>query len=403
MMNMNKNKKYLNLVIICLMQVLLFSCSKNKNIKSNDSYDTVHNRESYMTTEYINLTFDELIKNININRKLDIYNNYDIIGSSPVEIIVPKNQTNSQSLSIVVNDNFGHLLVFDGGRTQDADYLCDIIKDNGGVVTSWFITHIHDDHIGALYEILLKKRTDIMIKEIVYNFADFDWYYSKMGDDAGIYFLFKNAIKKYNEFLKLNNLDEINIINQNNLKSDKHEYIFDYDILTKNDEPFFECGTPTPPINEIDRDQGYVGEPIGYVGKPIMSVNMLNDLYLLYKDPINNTSIVYCVEFFYPKKFNLIIFGDLGYQGGNILFDDIERRVNLNETKVLVLSHHGQNGIDPEFYKKFEPEVVIWPTSKDIYDNSHGRYYTDDTKKALNEIKTIKLQIKSYEETTVVR
>ena len=404
-MNKNKNKKTFYLVIICLMQVLLFSCSKNENIKSNDSYDTLLNRKSYMTTEYRNLTFDELIKNIKINRKLDIYNNYDIIGSSPVEIIVPKNQTNSQSLSIVVNDNFGHLLVFDGGRTQDVDYLCDIIKDNGGVVTSWFITHIHDDHIGALYEILSKKRTDIVIKEIVYNFADFDWYYSKMGDDAGIYFLFENAIKDYNEFLKQNNLNEVNILNESNLKSESHQYIFEYGIITKNDSPIFECGTP--PRSKIDRERGYVGNTI-------MSVNMLNDLYLLDKDPINNTSIVYCVKFFYPKKFNLIIFGDLGYQGGNILFDKINenifnnKRKNfynniLDNTEILVLSHHGQNGIDPEYYKKFSPKVVIWPTSKDIYENSHGRYYTDDTKKALSEMECIELQIKSYEETAVIR
>lgn len=412
-LSLKNNKSYLILVIICLMQLLLFSCkgiANNDNDKNNhitiasNSNDAL-NRASYLTVEYGNQTLDELMDVVKENKKLDIYNNYEIINSSPVEIIVPKNQTNSQSLSIVVNDNLGHLLVFDGGRIEDADYLCDIIKDNGGVVTSWFITHIHDDHIGALYEILSKKRTDIIIKEIVYNFANFDWYYSKMGDDAGIYFLFENAIKDYNEFLKQNNLNVVNILNESNLKSESHQYIFEYGIITKGDSPIFECGTP--PRSKMDSEEWDVINTI-------MRVNMLNDLYLLDKDPINNTSIVYCVEFFYPKKFNLIIFGDLGYQGGNILFDTINENISnnksrsyynniLDNTEILVLSHHGQNGIDPELYKKFSPKVVIWPTSKDIYNNSHGRYYTDDTKKVLSEIESIELQIKSYEETAVIR
>ena len=300
-------------------------------------------------------------------KKID-YKYYDVLDISPAKIIIPKNQTISQSLSILVNDGYGNLVVFDGGRVEDADYLCDIIKDNGGVVKTWFITHIHDDHIGALYKILIDKRTDIEIKELYYNFASFDWYYEKMGNDAGIYYLFENAIKDYNDNLKSINKEGMQILDKNTTKN------IDY----------------------------------MYKGENTINISILNNLYMLDQDPINNTSIVYYVSML-NNKANMMIFGDLGYEGGNKLFEFLDRNDNVNLSKniysshILVLAHHGQNGIDPGLYKKFKPKVIVWPTSNDIYANTHGRYYTNDTKKVLSKIKSIKYQIKSYEETAVIR
>ncbi|MBR4313470.1 MAG: MBL fold metallo-hydrolase [Lachnospiraceae bacterium] len=127
---------------IFLIIIFLFSCniySKKNNLSNNSVI---------------------IESEVNIRSTLE-YKYYDVLNISPAKIIIPKNQTVAQSLSVLVNDGHGNLVVFDGGRVEDADYLCDIIKDNGGVVKTWFITHIHDDHIGALYKILSDKRTDI--------------------------------------------------------------------------------------------------------------------------------------------------------------------------------------------------------------------------------------------------
>ena len=215
MNNTVKKNKYFIFAIIAYVTLLLLSCNHYTNSSNiNQSRDEEIRFDSH----------DEFKNRINDNKKLDIYKYYDVFDLSPIEIIIPKNQTNSQSLSVVVDDNCGHLIVFDGGRVEDADYLCDIIKDNGGIVTTWFITHIHDDHIGALYKILSDKRTDISINKIVYNFADFEWYYSKMGNDAGIYYLFEDAIKNYNEHLSSISKDEIYIINHDNIDTHRFSY-----------------------------------------------------------------------------------------------------------------------------------------------------------------------------------
>ena len=290
--------------------------------------------------------------------KTNDYKYYDIFGISPCEIIIPKNQTISQSLSVVVSNGKGELIVFDGGRVEDADYLIDIIKEYGGKVKYWFLTHIHDDHIGALLKILLDKRIDIKIDNLYYDFASFDWYYDKIGDDAGIYILFIDAINDYNDYLSKNEIETIKVTT---------------DYIKYNSE-----------VNNDNKSTD-------------IKVNILNKHYELDQDPINNTSIVYLVT---VNNTKMLIFGDLGYRGGEILFSD---KFENNDIDIIVLAHHGQDGVDPIHYKNFKPKVIVWPTSEDIFRNTHGRYLTDDTKNALKEIESIKYQIKSYEKTAVIR
>ena len=372
-----------SLITIFIITMFIFACSQSREISNHKQY----------------LSINDKADDINSNYNID-YKYYDIFDIAPAKIIIPKNQTNSQSLSVLVNDGNGNLIVFDGGRVEDADYLCDIIKDNGGNVKTWFITHIHDDHIGALYKILSDKRIDIVIERLYYDFASFDWYYSKMGNDAGIYYLFENAIKEYNSYFE-NSKNKIEIIEINDKSSD---YLWTY------------------PINFYSNDEKKYIDSVNCN----MYVDVLNRHFELDQDPINNTSIVFVVQLSGKK---ILILGDLGYDGGTLLlnnsfkfkgdaFSDNSSFYNENHYiryghgnigmpwksfDIVVLSHHGQNGIDPELYKKFNPKVIVWPTSKDIYENTHGRYYTDDTKKALSEIDSIEYQIKSYEETAVIR
>ena len=359
-------KKIIHLIGITALTILVFAC--NQHIKKSN----LEPQTDIVTRQ----------NNINTNYNID-YKDYDIFDISPAKIIIPQNQTESQSLSVVVSDGHDNLIVIDGGRVEDSDYLCEIIKNNGGVVSNWYITHIHDDHLGALYEILNKKRTDIVIKEISYQFADFNWYYSKIGNDAGVINLFINAISDYNTYLSSIGRDLVNV-EDNILSHDKRARAY---------------------VSKVENDK-LLSEIVVYA---------INDnVYELDQDPINNTSIVYYIDIDMkpynqvPKDLvSMIVFGDLGYEGGKKLFyytDEFEDGFKrINDADILVLSHHGQNGIDPELYKKFSPKAVVWPTSKDIYENTHGRYYTDDTKKVLSEMSSIECEIKSYEETAVIR
>lgn len=344
---------------------------------SCDNYDKKSNL-THATSEAVSKVMNAKAEDDKLGCKY-----YNIFDMAPVEVIVPKNQTIAQGLSILVTDNNENIIVFDGGRVEDSDYLCEIIKNKGGIVSTWYITHIHDDHLGALYDILNKKRTDITIKEIAYQFADFDWYYSKMGTDAGIVKLFENAIIEYNNYLASIGREQIKI-EDNILTSDKRARAYPH------------------------RDDN---------GKLVSDINVfaINDnVYKLDQDPINNTSVVYYVgieKYLKGTKSKelagMVVFGDLGFEGGNKLFNYIDEFEagfkRIYSADILVLAHHGQNGIDPELYKRFSPKVVIWPTSKDVYENVNGKYYTGDVKDALSKIKSIKYEFKSYEDTVVLR
>lgn len=260
------------------------------------------------------------------------------------EIIVPKPQI-AQSLSIIVKNIDGGLLIFDGGRVEDADYLHKIILDNGGVVDAWFLTHIHDDHIGALYQILKDGYDDMTIKNLYYSFADFEWYYDKIGNDAGALVLFENELKKYS--------DKINI------------------------------------HNDISK-----GEVFTYKN---VEVEVLNNMYKLDSDPINNTTIVYKV---YIDDKSMIVLGDLGYEGGEKLASEVSP-LKL-KSDIVTMSHHGQGGVSEKVYYYIEPKIAIWPTTYAIYNNTSGKYDTDRTKDWIESLK-VKYNILTYEGDSIIK
>ena len=48
----------------------------------------------------------------------------------------------------------GQIVAIDGGNPSDKDTVINAIKELGGHVHHWFITHYHDDHVGAIIETL---------------------------------------------------------------------------------------------------------------------------------------------------------------------------------------------------------------------------------------------------------
>lgn len=51
------------------------------------------------------------------------------------------------------NQDDGTLIVVDGGWTENAEHVRDVINGYGGHVTAWILTHFHEDHIGAFNQI----------------------------------------------------------------------------------------------------------------------------------------------------------------------------------------------------------------------------------------------------------
>ena len=74
--------------------------------------------------------------------------------------------------SYVLQTDGGRLVVMDGGMKDETLFLKGFLAALGNEVEAWFISHPHNDHMGALTEIL-KKPGDLKIKKIYHSrFSD---------------------------------------------------------------------------------------------------------------------------------------------------------------------------------------------------------------------------------------
>lgn len=265
---------------------------------------------------------------------------YDLFDGD--ELIFPTHQETGQMMSCIFKTKNNKIIIFDGGRKGDAKFLVDIINNYGIYeVDSWFISHIHDDHIGAICEVMNEYRNKLHIKNIYYNFADLEWYYKKMGEDAGYVNLILYWFNEYNNYCHSNNKE---VYFHSNIK--KLDYFFIDDVR----------------------------------------VNVLNDIYLFDSDPINNTSIVYSLDVLDKK---IMVLGDIGWYGGDAILRDTKK--DDLKSDIVILSHHGQSGCGYELYEAISAKIALWPTTKYIYENINNIYKTNETIEWMEKLNAINI------------
>lgn len=219
--------------------------------------------------------------------------------------------TDSQQLSALIKSADGKLIVVDGGVAADTGHLLENIKELGGVVDAWMITHPQADHAGGLLEILEQNTGEIEIKNIYYNFHDRDWYQKTDPAECGIMWRLEELFQKL----------------------------------------------PAERIHgEMKRgDTVQLSESLSF--------RVMNDPYLL-EDAysVNNSSLMYDVEL---AGKHIVFLGDIGPASGDALlkmgvFDGIS-------ADFVQMAHHGQHGASEAVYQKLAPKACIWPAPKWLY------------------------------------
>lgn len=72
----------------------------------------------------------------------------------------------------IENDNT--FIIIDGGWTENADAVREVISKHGNEVDAWIITHPHKDHAGA-FNAIQKNPGDIVVHQIYDNGFDYDF------------------------------------------------------------------------------------------------------------------------------------------------------------------------------------------------------------------------------------
>ena len=97
-------------------------------------------------------------------------------------------QTNIQHESFVITTADDHVIVVDGGHRADAPYLIDYLRSVTGEdvphIDAWIITHSHDDHTDAFFEIIENHRAEVDIGGVYYNFPSVQYFENGSPDAA---------------------------------------------------------------------------------------------------------------------------------------------------------------------------------------------------------------------------
>ena len=249
------------------------------------------------------------------------------IGLGGASITMIKGEQSGQQISIVIESNDGSLIVVDGGLKTNAPYLAKYIKDRGGKVAAWLLTHPHEDHVGALAVILEQQKKEghpdyynIDPGQIYYGFAPLAFY------------------EQYEPAHRIPMMKEI------------MEDLAQYDSAKRH-------------------ESSPAGTSFTYGN---VAVEVLNTPYSIPIDSGNNSSVCYMITINGKK---LLITGDLPYEAAGKLME--ERGADKLKADIVQMAHHGQHGGSFAFYSAVHPRYALWPSSQELW-NKRKDAFTED-------------------------
>lgn len=232
------------------------------------------------------------------------------------------NQTTTQMMSYILLCDDDSLIVVDGGMPGDAAYLLEMIRQihPDGHVNAWYLSHPHLDHFGALSELLQHEetRSQLTIDKLYYNFPERAWFdnYSSEGE-----------------------VKEIEFWEQ------CYEWLPEHEV-------------PVP------------GQKLSYGSVTIEALNEYDPDNR--QNVVNNATIVYRVE---TPNTSILFLGDLGVEGGERVLKLVpEEKIKADYVQ---MAHHGQRGVNEEFYRHVRPRVCLWPTPDWLWTNADGNGHYD--------------------------
>lgn len=239
--------------------------------------------------------------------------------------------------SYVFRTNGGKVIVMDGGFPEEEFTLRGFLGALGNEVEAWFISHPHDDHMGALWEILKQGTQDLRIKAI---------YHSSLIDK---------------------------VIDAESTEAEKTRDF--YERLSKCDSKVTDIQQP--------------GDIFDFDGMQLKILSVSNDFTV---NPYNNSSMIMRV---WDKRKSAVFLGDAGVEcGKKVLASPYKADLDCD---YLQMAHHGQNGCDEDFYRSIKFRACLWPTPLWVWNNDQGKGFNTGI---LNTIKTRdwmdRLQIKEH-------
>lgn len=223
---------------------------------------------------------------------------------------------NNSSFYTIYNPKQG-LIVIDGGWTEDAQYVKDILALHGNEVDLWILTHPHEDHIGAFNAIYPAFEQENIV---VHRIMTVDMASPEKCTEVAPW----DSVDAYNCFLSLS-VDNLEYVSM----GDTFE-IFDlkFEILNAYGEH----------TEQYSRDY-------------------LNDGSMMFKVTHEQESMLFCA--------------DVGVNLSAYLHG---RWQNVLKSDYLQMGHHGYGGLEDYFYQTVNPKVAFFDAPEYMMFDETGKF-----------------------------
>lgn len=235
-----------------------------------------------------------------------------ISNEHTIELTQLSDHSTRQMMGYILKTKNNKIIVIDGGTIDDTENLVEQINKHGGKVDAWFLTHLHDDHLGAFSNIANDEQ--IQIEKIYCSFNEYSWYEENEPSRA--------------EFSK----QILEILKQDNIKDKVEDVSLNQDIN----------------IDDIKI------EILG-IKNPEITENAGNEQSMVVK--------------FDTGKTTFLVLGDTGVKSSEKLLKTQKEKL---KSDIVQMAHHGQNGATKELYEQINPTICMWPTPEWLWNNDSG-------------------------------
>ena len=233
-------------------------------------------------------------------------------------------------LSIVIRLADGRFIIVDGGGKNDthAKNLYDVLRAQAPdpeniVVAAWMLTHAHIDHVGTLYQFSRSYTQKLTVQNFIYNFPGYAYYSSLSADseDGGTGM-------------------------SDDIRASVGRFVGASVIKAHLGQRFEFSGAEIEILYTVEANYPHAVSANG-----------------------NSTSMVFSVTLGGKK---IMITGDCAVDASNIICRYYSSALKSDYVTVV---HHGMGGATTQLYSLIDPDIVLWPSSREVHEQTRSRDY----------------------------
>lgn len=233
--------------------------------------------------------------------------------------------------SFIITTEDGKVLVIDGGFRFETDYFIQYLKAVTGQrkpkIDAWFLSHPHTDHAEVFNEAAEHRTKLVTFDKVMLHYLPAELYASR-GEEEGLHIV--------SEF-------------------DRISKAFPEKVQVLETGDVFQIGKAKITVL-------YTADP---------SFTNVNEHSVIFRMDLGGKSVMFT--------------GDAEVGAGN---RTIARWADsgLLKCDICKMAHHGQGGVDKNFYEAVAPDICLWPTPSWVWDNVNGNLKTLEVRGWIDEL-----------------